>query len=102
MSTGLIISDDRLSGDEMANATQSPAELAKEHLHGSDPLVPLSKASSLIPGGPHHQNKVRRWALRGLLGRNGQRIKLKIERWGRQTFVRVSAVRELGEALTRE
>lgn len=63
-------------------------------------LLTASEAARVVPGRPH-TSAIHRWARTGLENRSGVRVRLRIQRAGRRTLVRVGDLidffRRLGE-----
>jgi len=47
-----------------------------------------------------HRSSIIRWHARGVLARNGERIRLKLVRFGKRYYVTRRSLREFGEALS--
>lgn len=58
----------------------------------------LREVAAMAPGRPH-VSAVWRWARKGCLARNGERIKLKHSRVGSRLFIPMGALEEFAEAL---
>lgn len=61
-------------------------------------LLTLADASKRLPGRPCLAT-VWRWTTLGILGRDGERVRLRAVRLGRRTYVTEAAIVEFGEAL---
>lgn len=69
----------------LTHATAQDADLKKPLDSATDNQFPLARASELLPGRPS-VNCIWRWCRRGLLGRNGVRIRLQHVRVGGKIF----------------
>jgi len=63
-------------------------------------LLTLTQAAALLPRRPHVAT-LRRWARRGITGRDGSRLRLAHVRIGRHLYVTEDALRAFGEAIAR-
>jgi hypothetical protein len=71
----------------------------------TEKLIPVSEAARIFPsdcGERRHPSTVIRWALNGIIGPNGDRVKLEHVRIGRGWFTSVEAMHRFSEALTGE
>ena len=61
-------------------------------------MLTLSQAAKLVPGRPH-ASTIWRWCRRGVLSRNGERIRLQHIRMGGKIFTKEIWVEEFGHQL---
>ena len=61
-------------------------------------MLTLSQAAKLVPGRPH-ASTIWRWCRRGVLSRNGERIRLQHIRMGGKIFTKEIWVEEFGHKL---
>jgi ABC-type ATPase with predicted acetyltransferase domain len=66
----------------------------------TDELIPLNQAVGTLIPGKHNPSTVWRWVMRGLVGADGQRVRLAVVYVGRTPHTTANAVRSWLDAVT--